>query len=74
MKSIHIRDLSEETVLGLKQRAARHRRSLQKEVQVLLEEAARMQPGRTGGLDLHFARTGNQGGWTREEIYGDTGR
>ena len=61
-------------MLGLKQRAERHRRSLQKEVQVLLEEAARMQPARGGGLKLHLANTGNKGSWTREEIYGEAGR
>ncbi|MEX0330583.1 MAG: hypothetical protein AB3N64_04085 [Puniceicoccaceae bacterium] len=76
MKAIHIRDLSEETLAGLKRRAARHRRSLQKEAQIILEEAARMQE--TGEdkreLRLHRVNTGRRGSWKREEMYGEDGR
>lgn len=74
MKSIHIRGVSESTLLGLKRRAARHRRSLQKEVQFLLEEAAQMQTETTGELKLHLVETGNSGTWSREDIYGNEGR
>ena len=62
---------------GLKRRAQRHRRSLQKEVQVLLEEAARMQPVENEAaerLKLRRVRTGGTGTWTREDVYGDNGR
>jgi plasmid stability protein len=68
-KPLHIRDISDATQSALKRRAARHRRSLQKEVQVLLEEAARMQadvdqdPSR---LQLRTVHTGGDGHWGRE--------
>jgi plasmid stability protein len=42
MKSLHIRNLDEGILLGLKARAERHHRSVQKEVEVLLRDAARM--------------------------------
>lgn len=77
MKSLHIRDVPEETLAGLKRRAQRHRRSLQKEVQVLLEEAARMQPAENEAaecLKLKRVRTGGTGTWSREDVYGDNGR
>ena len=76
MKAIHIRDLSDETVAGLKRRAARHRRSLQKEAQIILEEAARMQESEEDRreLKLHRVNTGRLGSWKREEMYGEDGR
>ncbi len=77
MKSIHIREISDETLSGLKRRAARHRRSLQKEIHVLLEEAARMQTSdksETTHLNLRTVRTGRSDSWSREQIYGDSGR
>jgi plasmid stability protein len=77
MKTLLIRDLTEETLAGLKRRAERHRRSLQKEVRLLLEEASRMQPaaeGETERLRLRRVRTGCKGTWRREEFYGDDGR
>jgi len=75
MKSLHIRSLDEEALLGLKRRAARHRRSLQKEVEVLLSDAARMVPkealGESSPLSgLKMVRTGRKKlGWNREELY-----
>ena len=76
MKSIHIRDLKEETLQALKRRAARHRRSLQKEMQVLLEDAASMAPPEhKEKLSLKIVTTGNlKGQWSRNEIYSDDGR
>lgn len=78
MKSIHIRDLREETLAGLKRRAARHRRSLQKEVQVLLENAAQMIPEGSDEdrkFNLHIVHSGNRAStWNRDEIYDDLGR
>lgn len=78
MKSIHIRNLEESTLRGLKQRAARHRRSLQKEIEVLLEDAARMSPPEKNApieLKLNTVSTGsNASDWSREDIYGNDGR
>ncbi|RKX33592.1 MAG: hypothetical protein DRP71_09865 [Verrucomicrobia bacterium] len=78
MKSLHIRDLHEDTLSGLKRRAVRHRRSLQKEVKLLLEEAAQMLPDDAApeaDLKLHIVHSGNQSSsWRREAIYGDDGR
>jgi plasmid stability protein len=80
MKSLHIRNLDDATLEGLKRRARRHRRSLQKEVEDLLSDAARMIPPspveesrRT--LRLNRVSTGHtKSDWTRESIYGDDGR
>jgi plasmid stability protein len=80
MKSIHIRNLDDTTLLGLKRRAARHRRSLQKEVECLLEDAARMVPieeqsALSQKLVLKTVSTGNTASnWDRESIYDDDGR
>ena len=78
MKSLHIRDLHEETLSGLKRRAARHRRSLQKEVQLLLEDAARMVPESDPAdaqLKLHVVHSGRRdAGFGRDAIYDDDGR
>jgi len=81
MKSLHIRDIDETTLDGLKKRAARHRRSLQKEVQWLLEQAALMAPNaplenEAPKLNLHTVhRNGNSTTrWNRESIYQDDGR
>lgn len=80
MKSIHIRNLDEATLEGLKRRAHRHRRSLQKEVENLLNDAARMLPTSADEnsprtLHLHTVHTGHtQSNWSRESIYGDDGR
>ncbi len=77
MKSLHIRDLPEDTLAGLKRRAERHRRSLQKELRLLLEEAARMEPTdlkEPARLSLRKVKTGAKGTWRRKEIYGDEGR
>lgn len=45
MPQILIRNLEKETVERLKQRAKIHHRSLQAEVQLILENASRIQPG-----------------------------
>ena len=81
MKSLHIRDLDEATLDGLKKRAARHRRSLQKEVQWLLEQAALMIPdiqeeNEAPKLSLHTIQSNGQktNRWDRESIYQDNGR
>lgn len=76
MKAIHIRDVDADTLARLKLLARSHRRSLQGELHVILERAARMAP--TGGvekpLDLVTTRTRHGTTWRREEIYGSQGR
>jgi len=80
MKSIHIRNLDDGTLIGLKRRAARHRRSLQKEVESLLQDAAQMTPAEEPTLlqqklILKTVATGSpETKWDRESIYGDDGR
>ncbi|MBC9868084.1 MAG: hypothetical protein F7B06_07725 [Opitutae bacterium] len=78
MKSILVRGLHEDTLARLKRRAARHHRSLQKEVQALLEDAAQMIPAEEVAepkLKLHIVHSGrSDGNWSRETIYHDDGR
>lgn len=80
MKSLHIRNLDEEVLLGLKVRAERHHRSVQKEVEVLLRDAARMVYGNDEAKEsplknLHIVHAGNKDtSWSRDSIYGDDGR
>ena len=75
MKSIHIRDVSEETIEGLKQLARMHHRSLQGELKHLLERSAAFakKPSRPR-LKLNHVSIGGKGSWSREEIYEDEGR
>lgn len=80
MKSLHIRGLDEAVIEGLKRRARRHRRSLQKEVELVLIDAAQMAPVEgTASASLrdllHIVSTGQRDDrWGRDEIYGDDGR
>lgn len=80
MKSILIRNLEEQTMEGLKRRARQHHRSLQKEVEALLIDAARMMapdqgPSRSVLDGLKTVSTGQQHAtWPRESIYDDDGR
>jgi len=72
MKSLHIRDVSEQTIERLKRRASRHHRSLQGELQVLLEEAAKqVVSGDSSEFSLHTVRTHGNQDWSREGIYED---
>ena len=78
MKALHVRNVPEETLRGLKRRAARHRRSLQQELQVVLEQAARMLPEEEPAgsrLSLEIVHSGvREDRWNREGMYGDDGR
>ncbi|MFW5743520.1 MAG: FitA-like ribbon-helix-helix domain-containing protein [Spirochaetota bacterium] len=76
MKSLHIRDVNESVLQRLKRLARMHHRSLQGEVRAILEEASRRAPDddRTDELDLVTVETGRDGGWSREELYGDDAR
>lgn len=79
MKSIHIRQVDEEVLDGLKRRARLHRRSLQKEIEALLEDAARMIPrdkeDASLASSLHIVASGKRTtDWSREDLYADDGR
>jgi plasmid stability protein len=77
MKSLLIRGLPELTLSRLKLRAKRHGRSLQKEVEQVLSDAAELIPAdtqaATSPLDsLELVTTKRTAsGWSREDIYGD---
>lgn len=72
MKSLHIRDVPEQTIERLKRRASRHHRSLQGELQVLLEEAAKqVLHGDGSEFSLHTVRTQGNQDWSREVLYED---
>ena len=63
MADLLIRGVPEPVVRSLKQRAARHRRSLQKELVTILEEAAEESAGWSpaqvaAAIRNHLARTG----------------
>ncbi len=76
MKSVHIRDIPDQTLLALKRLARSHRRSLQGELRDILERAARQAPPeeQEHDIDLVTVDTGRTEPWRREEIYGDSGR
>ena len=76
MNAVHITRVPPETINALKRLARSHHRSLQGELRVILERAARMAPpeGATAELKLVTVRTGYTGSWSREEIYGADGR
>lgn len=76
MKSIHIKSVDTETLERLKRLARCHHRSLQGELHMILERAARLAPPDDPEDDLQLV-TVNVGGdrtWDREEIYGTDGR
>ena len=72
MKSLHIRDVPEQTIERLKRRASRHHRSLQGELQALLEEASKQAaPDEASEFSLQTVRTQGKQNWSREGIYED---
>ena len=72
MKSLHIRDVPEQTIDRLKRRASKHHRSLQGELLALLEEAARQAVlDDSPEFTLHTVRTQGAQNWSREGIYED---
>jgi plasmid stability protein len=76
MRALHIRDLPEEVVEALKQRAARNHRSLQEELRYILISLAREEPtaGTLPPIRLKLSAATEGGEWRREDIYGDDGR
>lgn len=72
MKSLHIRDVPEQTIERLKRRARQHHRSLQGELQVLLEEAAKQVVfSDHSEFSLHTVKTQGNQDWSREGLYED---
>ncbi len=70
MKSLHIRDVPEKTIERLKQRALRHHRSLQGELQALLEDAAAQSVAtKPPEFRLRTVRTTGTQDWSREAMY-----
>jgi hypothetical protein len=78
MPALHIRNVDDAVIAGLKARAARNQRSLQGEVRSLLEAAAAAdQPTRGSGkrrLRLRTVRVGRNVVYSRDVIYGDRAR
>lgn len=75
MKSVHIKDVPEETIERLKRLARAHHRSLQGELRHILQQSAELaEPGRLPPIRLNHANTGRRERWSREEIYGDEAR
>ena len=72
MKSLHIRDVPEQTIERLKRRASRHHRSLQGELQALLEEAAKQAVSDDSPeFSIQTVKTQGTQDWSREGIYED---
>jgi plasmid stability protein len=76
MKAIHIRDIEPDTLERLKRLAKVHHRSLQGELHVIIEHAARLAPEGepSGRLQLVTVKTDGRSTWRREEIYDSQGR
>lgn len=76
MPAVHVRDVPEEVLDALKRRAARHERSLQRELRHLLTAIAREEP--TGeplpSIELKLSDASPTSSWRREEVYEDDGR
>ena len=76
MKSLHIRDVDPNILAALKRLAKSHRRSLQGELQAILERAARTappeQPEAMSWVTVETGRSTST--WSRSEIYDDDGR
>ncbi len=76
MPAIHIRDVPDEVLKALKNRARRRERSLQGELRHILVSVAQSEPSREPlpPLRLHFSDASPTATWSREDIYGDNGR
>lgn len=72
MSSILIRDLPEQVLERLKERAQAHHRSLQGELHQVLAEAARLPlPQDHGEMVLKTVRGKGEKNWSRDGIYED---
>jgi plasmid stability protein len=71
MPALHIRDVPDEAVAAIKERAARNGRSMQKELREgILKLAAEPLPKRRRGpLNIVTVNTGHAEPWDRADIY-----
>jgi plasmid stability protein len=75
VKSLHIRNVPEDTVESLKRLARHHHRSLQGELRAILQNAASRAPiDEDQKLHLHTVEIGSRAAWNRDEIYRDDAR
>jgi len=76
MAAIHVRNVPDTVLAGLRERAGRHGRSMQQELLAVLAAAAteREPIQAVDPVALKTVNVGGSSGWGREEIYGDTGR
>jgi len=78
MPAIHIRDVDDAVISALKERAARHHRSLQGEVRTILEAAVQLESrgGRRARrqLQIRTVRVGSRVSYSRDTIYDEDGR
>lgn len=76
MPAIHIRDVPELTISALRERADRHRHSMQQELREILDAAAAepLQGEAAEPVHLVTVETPAATSWSREEIYGDESR
>ncbi len=76
MKALHIRDVDELVLHHIAKLARFHKRSMQAEVRVILEEAAaraeKLDPAI--GEDLILVAVESGKGYGRDELYGDAAR
>lgn len=76
MPALHVRDVPESVLAALRERAARHGQSMQKEIRQVLAAAAAQPPSGepVEPVQLRTVRTASPTTWRREEMYGDEGR
>jgi len=76
MPAVQIRDVPSEVVAALKRRAARHERSLEGELRLILASIAREEPPSPPlpPLQLKLSQASPPTTWGRDEIYGDDER
>lgn len=72
MPALHVRNVSEETVARLKERAASHGRSLEAELRIVLDQAAAQPVARKRRqINWHTVNSGIKEPWSRYDIYPD---
>jgi plasmid stability protein len=76
MPAVHVRDVPEPVLAALRERAARHGRSMQQELRAILETAAAEPATAEPPAPIHLITTRTRGKttWRREDLYGDEGR
>ncbi len=76
MKAVHIRDVDELVIHRIARLARFHKRSMQAELRVILEEAAVRAEALENdeGDELILVSADTERGYRREELYGDDAR